>query len=101
LGASEAEFTFSALEARLSPSAQTLLHSVVSADDTGEEEVLWEQAQACVRRLTADLRKREIDELRSRIKMAEREGQIKEALSLMAELRMAELSRPEKDTGET
>ncbi len=88
--AAGAGFTFSALEARLTEPARQLLHSAVSADDTGDEEVLWEQAQACLRRLNMDLRKRELDELRSRIKAAEREGRVKEALSLMAELSQAQ-----------
>jgi len=84
--ASGAGFSFASLEARLTGSAQTLLHTTISADDIGDEEVLWEQAQACVRRLKADIRKNELYKLRSRVKAAEREGQFSEALSLMAEL---------------
>jgi DNA primase len=88
-------FSFSSLEARLTGPAQALLHSSISADDNSDEEVLWEQAQACLLRVKADLRKRDADELRRRVKAAEREGQVREALSLMAEL-----SRLERDTGD-
>jgi hypothetical protein len=90
-----AAFTFGSVEARLTEPGRQLLHSAISADDAGDEEVLWEQAEACMRRLTADLKKRERDELRGRVKSAEREGQVREALSLMAEL-----SRMEREMGE-
>jgi DNA primase len=87
-------FSFSSWEARLTEPSQALLHSAISADDAGDEEVLWEQAQACLLRVKADFRKRDADELRRRVKAAEREGQVREALSLMAEL-----SRLEKEMG--
>ena len=48
--------------------------------------VSWEQAQACLRRLESDFRKRQVGELRARVKAAEREGRVEEALSWMAEL---------------
>jgi hypothetical protein len=55
--------------------------------------VSWEQAQLCLRRLESDFRKRHVGELRARVKSAEREGRLEEALSWMAEL-----SRLEKES---
>ncbi len=76
--------TFSGLDARLSPALQTLLHSVVAADDIDDDAL--EAARACVRKLESSAMKRRVDELRGRIKSAEREGRMAEALELMAEL---------------
>jgi DNA primase len=76
--------TFSGLDARLSPAQQTLLHSVVAADDIDNDAL--EAARACVRKLESSAMKRRVDELRGRIKSAEREGRMAEALELMAEL---------------
>ena len=81
---------FSALEARLSEGQQTLLHELLAADDIGNEESGWEQAQACLRRLEEGVRKRQTDELRMRIKAAEREGRMEEALRFAAELHQLE-----------
>jgi DNA primase len=81
-----APFTFPALEDRLEEPARVLLHQALAADDTQEEEILRNQAQACLRRLRSDLRKRNLDELRAKIKAAEREGRLDEALGLAAEL---------------
>ncbi len=80
----EGPVTFSGLDARLSPALQTLLHSVVAADDIDEGAL--ESARACLRKLQSGATKRRVDELRGRIKSAEREGRIAEALELMAEL---------------
>jgi DNA primase len=81
---------FGDLEARLSEAGRTLLHEAVAADDTDDEEVAWEQAEACLRRLDADHRKRRVADLRARVKSAEREGRVEEALSWMAELNRLE-----------
>jgi len=83
---SGAAVTFSGLDARLSAGLQTLLHSVIAADDIDSEASSVALAQACLRKLESGAMKRRIDELRARIKAAEREGQIAEALELMAEL---------------
>jgi DNA primase len=77
---------FSALEARLSAPQQTLLHELLAADDIGDEDSGWEQAQSCLRRLEEGVRKRKMDDLRSRIKTEEREGRLEEALRMAAEL---------------
>jgi len=78
--------TFSGLDARLSPPLQRLLHDTVSADDIGEEGTSLESARACLKKLESDAQKRKIDELRARVKSAEREGQVEQALEWMAEL---------------
>jgi DNA primase len=78
--------TFSSIEARLTPAAQALLHEIATADEITEEAVALEQAQACLRRLEADSRRKQIDELRAKVKTAEREGRIDDALGIIAEL---------------
>ena len=77
---------FSELDARLSPAFQTLLHRVIAADDIGDEALLLEDARGCLRALENARLRRGIDDLRGRIKAAEREGRFSEALELMAEL---------------
>jgi len=81
---------FSAVEGRLSPQSQALLHQVVAADDMSDEVSNWEQAQSCLRQLQSVARKRQVDELRSRVKLAEREGRVAEALEWMTELHRLE-----------
>jgi DNA primase len=78
--------TFSGLDARLSPGLQTLLHRVTAADDIDDDAISLESARACLRKLESGAMRRRVDELRGRIKSAERDGQIAEALELMAEL---------------
>lgn len=78
--------TFSGLNARLSPGLQTLLHSVIAADDIEDEASSLALARACLRKLEGGAVKRRVDELRARTKSAEREGRMEEALELMAEL---------------
>jgi hypothetical protein len=80
------EFSYSALEGRLEGPGKELLRDAVTADESSGEAVSWEQAQACLRRLESDFRKRQVGELRARVKSAEREGRVEEALSWMAEL---------------
>jgi DNA primase len=80
------EFSYSALEGRLQGPGKELLRDAVTADESSGEAVSWEQAQACLRRLESDFRKRQVGELRARVKSAEREGRVEEALSWMAEL---------------
>jgi DNA primase len=78
--------TFSGLHSRLSPALQTLLHTVVAADDIDDDASSVALARACLRRLENGAVKRRVDELRARIKSAEREGRMEEALELMSEL---------------
>jgi DNA primase len=91
--------TFSGLDARLSPGLQTLLHSVIGADDIDDEASALALAQACLRRLEGGAVKRKVDELRARIKSAEREGHMAAALELMAELGRLE-KEVKRDGGE-
>ena len=63
------------------------------------EAVSWEQAQACLRRLESDFRKRQLGELRARVKSAEREGRVEEALSWMAELSRLERESQRRTSG--
>lgn len=86
-------FTYAALEGRLQGPARELLRDAVTADESSGEAVSWEQAQACLRRLESDFRKRRETELRDRVKSAEREGRVEEALSWMAELSRLERER--------
>jgi DNA primase len=81
---------FSALEGRLEPASQGLLHELIAADDMGDDESGLEQARSCLRTLQAGARKRQVDELRGRVKAAEREGRMDEALGLIAELHQLE-----------
>jgi DNA primase len=78
--------TFSGLDARLSPALQTLLHRVIAADDIDDDAISLESARACMRKLESSAMRRHIDQLRGRIKSAERDGRMAEALELMAEL---------------
>ena len=41
---------------------------MVAADDMSDEVSHWEQAQSCLRQLGERMRKRQVDELRSRVK---------------------------------
>jgi DNA primase len=78
--------SFSTLDARLAGPAQALLHEVAAADEVGDSPSSLEQAEACLRRLELDFEKRQVDQLRARVRTAEREGQVEEALRWMAEL---------------
>jgi DNA primase len=77
---------FSDLEGRLSDADRDLLSSVVFADEVLEEEKAAEQALACLRSLKAQDPKSEVAALRARIKVAEREGNLEEAMRLAEEL---------------
>jgi len=82
--------TFSALDGRLRGPAQALLHEVGAADEMGDGLLGLEQARACLRRLELDFKKRQVDQLRSKVKSAEREGNFKEAMGWIAELHRLE-----------
>jgi DNA primase len=101
LAESGSNVTFSVLHARLSPALQTLLHRVIAADDISDEALSVELARACLRRLEAGPVKRRIDELRSLVKSAEREGQVQQALEWMAELGRLEKEAKRHGGGES
>jgi len=81
---------FAALEARLDPASQALLHELAAADDMNDEESHLKQAHACLQRLHSGLKKRQVDDLRARVKTAEREGRMEDALRWIAELHQLE-----------
>ncbi len=78
--------TFSSIEGRLSAPAQALLHDLASADEISDEELALEQARACLRKLGSDRKRKRVDELRAKVKSAEREGRMTEARDIIAEL---------------
>jgi DNA primase len=83
-------FRFTDLEGRLADADRDLLSAVIFADEVLEEEKAPEQARACLRSLQSQDPKTEIAALRARIKAAEREGKLDEAIRLAEELdRMA------------
>jgi DNA primase len=79
-------FRFSDLEGRLPDADRDLLSAVIFADEVLEEEKAPEQARACLRSLQSEDPKTEIASLRARIKAAEREGKLDEAIRLAEEL---------------
>jgi DNA primase len=84
---------WSAAEARLDPREATLLNEIHFADARGEGDQ-WEdllaQAVACVETIEAAARAGGVADLKARVREAEREGRLEEALSLMRELEHAE-----------
>ncbi len=79
-------FRFSDLEGRLSEADRDLLSSAVFADEVLEEEKAAEQAMACLRSLKSQDPRSEAAALRARIKAAERQGDLQEAIRLAQEL---------------
>jgi len=79
-------FRFADLEGRLSDADRDLLSSVVFADEGLEEEKAAEQAMACLRSLKLLDPRSEVAALRARIKAAERQGDLQEAMRLAQEL---------------
>jgi len=81
---------FSALDARLSEAGRTLLHQMAAADEIGDDAECLAQAEACLRRLTENFQRRQLDALRTRVKTAARAGRGEEALHWTAELQRLE-----------
>ena len=81
---------FAALDARLSEPGRALLHDIVSADEISDEAECLAQAEACLQGLETSFQRRRMEEVRARIRTAEREGNLKEALHWMAELQRVE-----------
>lgn len=87
-----AEITFATLEARLENPQKTLLHELISADeiedsagDNGAASSL-EQALSCLESLEHDDHGQLRNEIKGRIRAAERSGRLEEALQLMKQL---------------
>jgi len=98
-GALDGPAAFAATEARLGEGAQKLLHQATAADEVSDEASGLEQARACLRRLEQAQRKKQLDGLRARIKAAEREGRVREALEWMTELHRLETARRTRNAG--
>jgi len=81
---------FAALDARLSEPGRALLHDIVSADEINDETECLAQAEACLQGLQVSFQRRRMEEVRGRIRTAERDGNMKEALHWMAELQRVE-----------
>lgn len=90
LEASGAGFSYAALEARLAEPEKALLASLVFADEEDQESDMLPQALACLESLEQKERELRRAELRARVKAAEREGHLEEALRLAAELSRTE-----------
>ena len=84
------DVSFGVLDARLGEASRSLLHEIVAADEIGDDATCLAQAEACLRRLDEDFRRRQLSEVRARVKSAEREGNVQEALGWMAELHRLE-----------
>jgi len=87
-----AEITFATLEARLENPQKTLLHELISADemedgggDSGAASSL-EQAFSCLETLEHEDHGQARNEIKGRIRAAERSGRFEEALALMKQL---------------
>jgi DNA primase len=97
-------FRFADLEGRLSDADRDLLSSAVFADDKLREEKAVQVATDCLQRLKALDPQAEATALRARIKAAEREGNLQEAMRLAqaeARLRRAELDEKSRFTSDT
>ena len=81
---------FAALDARLSEPGRALLHDIVSADEISDETESLAQAEACLKGLKTSFQRRQTEEVRARIRTAEREGNLREALHWMTELQRVE-----------
>jgi hypothetical protein len=77
---------FANVEARLSDPDKERLAAMIFTDDTLTRDFAVEQALACIRKLASGERALQRDEIRRRIKEAERAGDMQLALSLMQQL---------------
>ena len=78
--------SFAALDARLSEPGRALLHEILTADEIGDDATCLAHAEACLRRLGEDYRRRQMDEIRFRVKSAERDGNLDEVVRWTGEL---------------
>ena len=77
---------FAAVEARVTDTGRTLLHEITAADEMTEDAEYRSRAFSCLKRLKEDFRRGQIDEIRARVKSAERAGNVEEALAWLKEL---------------
>jgi DNA primase len=81
-------FAFGDLEARLDEKDQPLLHTLLD-DEMGADELTAEQGEACLRSLESAEKAAHRAGLKTRVKEAERSGNLEEALRLAEELSRA------------
>jgi DNA primase len=81
---------FAALDGRLSAPGRALLHDIVAADEISDDAECLAQAEACLQGLRTSFQRRRMEEVRTRIRTAEREGNPEEALHWMVELQRVE-----------
>jgi DNA primase len=81
-----APFRFADLEGRLGDTERDLLSTVIFADEVLEAEKAREQALACLKSLEEQDPKSQVADLRAQIKIAERGGNLQEAMRLAEEL---------------
>ncbi len=97
-----AAVSFATLDGRLGEASRALLHEIVAADEIGDDDACLAQAEACLRRLDEDFRRKQIAEMRDRVRIAERSGNVEEALGWLAELHKIETeASPPADGGAT
>ena len=77
---------FSELDSRLEENDRILLASAVLADESDSETLSIEQGEACLLTLEGSQHQTERLALKARVKEAERDGNLGEALRLSAEL---------------
>jgi hypothetical protein len=80
------EFGFSDLDERLPEGEKALLAAALFADEHGGDSVTYEQAVEAMRSLAAVEKKVRREEVVTRIKQAEKSGNLEEALRLTGEL---------------
>lgn len=87
------EFRFPDLEARLDDHGKELLASVVFADEMSDDAIALDQALSCLRALEAQESELVRSALREKIRVAERSGNLTEAMRLMEELNRFSVKR--------
>lgn len=87
---SGAAWDYTALEGRLGEPEKSLLASIAFADQIEQEGDALRQALACLESLESKEQAARLAELRARVKAAEREGRLQEALAWAEELSRAE-----------
>ncbi len=95
---SGAAWSYAALEGRLADPEKSLLASIAFADQIEQEGDSLRQALACLERLESQEQAARLAELRARVKAAEREGRLQEALAWAEELSRAEKTQPRSRT---
>jgi hypothetical protein len=83
-------FHYAALEGRLADPDKSLLASIAFADQIEQKGDALRQALACLESLESKEQEERLAQLRARVKAAEREGRIEEALAWAEELSRAE-----------